>query len=138
MYIDYLNDSIKNVTRTLFSDQKNLSSSEIDSLQKYYVSTFRCQNLVKFIKTLFTKVICVRCICGLSERLSHFNFANDIIQVIVHQLTSKTNEVAHLAADNIIALFKADKDLKLSLEITQKLTKMLRQKSYGVKSEVRN
>ena len=96
----------------------------------------------KFSKILklysFKKVICVRCICGLSERLYHFNFANDIIQIIVHQLTSKTNEVAHLAADNIIALFKADKDLKLSLEITQKLTKTLRQKSYGVKSEVRN
>ena len=82
-------------------------------------------------------MICVRCLCGLSERLSHFNFAHDIIQIIVHQLTSKINEVAQLASDNIISLFKADKDLKLSLEITQKLTKMLRQKSYGVKSEVR-
>ena len=82
------------------------------------------------------KVICVRCLCSLSERLSHFNFASDIIQIVVHQLTSKTNEVAQLAADTVISLFKADKDLKLSLEITQKLTKMLRQKSYGVKPEV--
>ena len=78
----------------------------------------------------------MRCLCSLSERLSHFNFASDIIQIVVHQLTSKTNEVAQLAADTVISLFKADKDLKLSLEITQKLTKMLRQKSYGVKPEV--
>ena len=116
LYIDYLNDSIKTLGKALFNDA-NLNSSDKDSLQKFYV-------------------ICVRCLCSLIERLSHFNYANDLIESVVRQLTSKINEVSHLASDTIINLYKTDKDLQLTLEITQKLTKMIRQKSYGVKSEV--
>ena len=41
LYIDYLSDSIKNVIRTLFSSDKSLSRSDVDSLQKFYVSIFR-------------------------------------------------------------------------------------------------
>ena len=40
LYIDYLSDSIKNVIRTLFSSDKSLSRSDVDSLQKFYVSIF--------------------------------------------------------------------------------------------------
>ena len=116
LYIDYLNDSIKGVNKALYK-ASDLSNVDKDSLQKFYV-------------------ICVRSLCGLSERLSHFNYANDVIELVVHQLTAKINEVSQLASDTITNLFKSDKELLLASEITQKLTKMIRQKSYGVKSEV--
>ena len=112
-----MNDSIKGVNKALYKNA-DMNSSDIDSLQKLYV-------------------ICVRCLCNLSERLSHFNYANDVIEIVVHQLTSKVNEVSMLASDTITNLFKGDKELNLSSEITQKLTKMIKQKSYGIKAEVK-
>lgn len=96
LYLDYLNDSIRG------SCKLALMSSD-DQLKRE--------------THLGLMFICVRCVCQLFEKLFYFNFSNDLIDIIVNQLTSKFNQVAELASNSIKDAFKNDKTLHLSLEV---------------------
>ena len=115
LYIDYLSDSLKGSHRLLFKENGKVKDEEA-------------------VKQFAT--ICVRSLSDLIERLSHFNHSSDIIEIIVQQLTSKIKPVAELANESIRKLLNNDKELRLSLEIVQKIAKVLKQKSFGVKPEV--
>jgi hypothetical protein len=83
-------------------------------------------------------VVCIKSLTGLLETKSHFNFTSDVIQIVVQQLTHRNQEIFRLAADSIRKLYGEDKTLQLSLEITQKIARLLKQKSFGVKPAVLN
>lgn len=81
-------------------------------------------------------VVCVRSVCQMLEKLNHFNYANDLIDMVVSQLTSSITDISSLASETIKSIFTHDKTLHLSLEITQKITKVLKQKSFGVRADL--
>ncbi|RNA30303.1 nucleolar complex 3 -like protein, partial [Brachionus plicatilis] len=116
-YLDYLNDSIKDIYKTLYKSESNISKSTEDSVKSF-------------------GLICVRSVCQMLEKLSHFNYSNDLIDMVVSQLTSSIAEISTLVSDTIKTLFVEDKTLHLSLEITQKITKVLKQKSFGVRADL--
>lgn len=62
-------------------------------------------------------VICVKCLTSLIEKLSYFNHANDLIELVVSQLTNKISEISRLALESVKKLFKEDKELQLSLDV---------------------
>ena len=74
LYIDYINDSMKGIGKLLSRRSDSDDSSKNESIKQF-------------------GIVCVKCLCSLLQRLSHFNHANDIIEIIVHQLTVKTHEV---------------------------------------------
>jgi hypothetical protein len=115
LYIDYLNDSLKGSHRLLFKENSKVKDEEA---------------VIQFAS------ICVRSLSDLIERLSHFNHSSDIIEIIVQQLTSKIIPVSQSANESIRKLLTNDKDLRLSLEIVQKIAKVLKQKSFGVKPDI--
>jgi hypothetical protein len=90
-----LNDSIKEVNKSLPTLNRKL---DIEAVVMY-------------------GVVCIKCLGGLVEKLSHFNYTSEIIEIIVHQVTNKTLQLAQLAAEYIQKLFKEDKTLKISLEV---------------------
>jgi nucleolar complex protein 3 len=61
--------------------------------------------------------ITLRCVTQLFEKLFYFNFSNDLIDIVVGNLTAKFPQLADLAAQSIRDAFKADKTLHLSLEV---------------------
>jgi hypothetical protein len=75
-----------------------LSKNDVDSLKSYLV-------------------VCVKCLSSLIEKLFYFNHANDLIELIVQQLTNKTTEISKLAIESVKKLYKDDKDLQLSLDV---------------------
>jgi hypothetical protein len=97
LYIDYLNDSIKITNKALY-DMNELNKNDVDSLKSYLV-------------------VCVKCLSSLIEKLFYFNHANDLIELIVQQLTNKTTEISKLAIESVKKLYKDDKDLQLSLDV---------------------
>lgn len=113
LYIDYINDSIKEMNKH-FHDRDR----EVRESWKHY------------------GIVCIGCLSGLLERKSHFNFTPEIIEIIIQQLTHKVPEISKLAAESVKKLYREDKTLQLSLELTQKITKLLKQKSFGVKGDV--
>jgi nucleolar complex protein 3 len=119
LYIDFLSDSLKGVHKNLFKSSTRLEESLKMNLEEF-------------------AFICARCLCNLLERLSHFNHANELILLVVHHLTSKIHKCAAICIDTLKKLFSEDKELTLSLEITQKVTKMLKQKSFGVRPDILN
>jgi hypothetical protein len=120
LYIDYLNESINGVNRSLFKESNShLTHSDIDSLKVY-------------------STVCVKCLCELLDKLAHFNYTSEIMICIVNQLTSKIAAVSDLSLQSIKQMFRDDKELQLSSQITQKITKMMKQKSYGVRPEILN
>ena len=96
-------------------------------------------------------LIVFRCFCHLIERLSHFNYANEILETIVNNLTSKISQVfifpflnsilklkrirlfygyfnfkiASMAFEIITNLFKSDKTLQLSFDVKKNSLKIL-------------
>ena len=97
LYIDYLNDSIKITNKALY-DMNELSKNDVDSLKSYLV-------------------VCVKSLSSLIEKLFYFNHANDLIELIVQQLTNKTTEISKLAIESVKKLYRDDKDLQLSLDV---------------------
>ena len=71
LYIDYLNDSIKEVNKLLAGMQDKSDAAHIQMYGE----------------------VCIKCLGNLLERLSHFNFTSDIIEIIVQQLTNKNIQV---------------------------------------------
>jgi nucleolar complex protein 3 len=113
LYIDYISDSIKEMNKHMRERDRTTRES-----WKHY------------------GIVCIGCLSSLLETKSHFNFTPDIIEIITQQLTHKVPEIAKLAGDSVRKLYREDKTLQLSLDITQKVTKLLKQRSYGVRSEV--
>lgn len=103
LYLDYLNDTIRGTTKlALLASHQSSSASSVDNRRDAHLGLL---------------VICVRCVCQLFEKLFYFNFSNDLIDMIVGQLTSKFFQVAQLASNAIKEAFKNDKTLHLSLEV---------------------
>lgn len=115
-YIDYVGDSMREVNKSLATLKRQ---QDLDAW------------------TVFG-IVCIKSLTGLLETKSHFNFTSDVIQIIVHQLTHKNKDIFSLAVASIRKLYREDKTLQLSLDITQKVTKLLKQRSFGVRVEVLN
>ena len=62
-------------------------------------------------------IVCVKCLTSLLEKLFYFNHSNDLIELIVQQLTNKEPEISKLAIESIEKIYKNDKDLQLSLDV---------------------
>ena len=98
LYIDYLNDSIKTTNKALYNSDV-MSKSDVETLKSFVI-------------------ICVKCLGSLLEKLFYFNHANDLIELIVHQLTNKQNVISRLALESVMKIYRDDKTLQLSLEVS--------------------
>lgn len=116
LFIDYIGDSMREVNKSLATLKRQ---ADLDAW------------------TLFG-IVCIKSLTGLLETKSHFNFTSDVIQIVVQQLTHKNKEIYSLAVASVRKLYREDKTLQLSLDITQKVTKLLKQKSFGVRPDVLN
>ncbi len=71
LYIDYINDSIKEVNKLL---NNSLSKADLEAIKQY-------------------GIVCIKCLGYLLDKLSHFNYTIDLVEMVVQQITNKTSEV---------------------------------------------
>ena len=79
--------------------------------------------------------IALRCMGELLVRHSHFNYTSNIIQAIVPYLNDKNGELRSLAVKYVTQILKTDKQGHLSLEVVQKIDKLVRKSAFRVHSD---
>lgn len=82
--------------------------------------------------------VALTCLCDLAVSLSHFNFCNNILAILVPRMNSKAlnGKVSQLCCGAIERLFEGDMVGEVSLEAVQLITKMVKGKNYKAKPEV--
>ncbi|KAF4553268.1 putative nucleolar complex-associated protein [Elsinoe fawcettii] len=79
------------------------------------------------------------CVCTLLDSVPHFNFRNDLLNVLVTKLSSRSvDKDFHRARQAMETLFEHEEDGNASLEAVTLLTKMFKSKDYNIHSSVLN
>ncbi|KAM9325017.1 nucleolar complex protein 3 homolog [Gastrophryne carolinensis] len=82
--------------------------------------------------------VAVLCLCELMVSLSHFNFHNNIIVLVVPLVDDKSEKIADLCKDAIIKLFRQDKLGQASLAAVKVISGLVKSRNYDVRPEVLN
>jgi nucleolar complex protein 3 len=125
LYIDYLIDSLN---KTLNKIKEN-KLDELEEEQEENDKDYKNNNELEYC------LIILGCLCKLLDNLNHFNYRQELIEIICKQLTNKHTKLSKLSYECIDRLFKKDKQLDLSLDIISQMYKLLKQYSYGVKKQ---
>ena len=83
--------------------------------------------------------IAINCACKLLTSVPHFNFRTELLNILVHQLSSReTSPDFNRCVETMEAFFVADDDGAPSLEAVTLLAKMMKAKDYKVQESVLN
>ncbi|XP_077310365.1 nucleolar complex protein 3 homolog [Lithobates pipiens] len=82
--------------------------------------------------------VAVMCLCELMISLSHFNFHNNIIVLVVPLVDDKCKKIADLCTEAVKKLFRQDKLGQASLAAVKVISGLVKSKNYDVRPEVLN
>jgi nucleolar complex protein 3 len=83
------------------------------------------------------KSVAINCVCTLLTAVPHFNFRTDLLNIIVHQLSSReTSPDFSKCVETMEKFFTADDDGAPSLEGVTLLSKMMRARDYKIQESV--
>src|SRR2546423_12899040 len=85
------------------------------------------------------KSVAIRCVCTLLTSVPHFNFRTELLNILVHQLSSRESSPDFIKClETMENLFEADDDGAPSLEAVTLLAKMMKAKEYNIQESVLN
>ncbi|XP_071985947.1 nucleolar complex protein 3 homolog [Engystomops pustulosus] len=82
--------------------------------------------------------VAVMCLCELMLSLSHFNFHNNIIVLVVPLIDDKCKKIADMCVDAVKKLFRQDKFGHASLAAVKIISGLVKSRNYCVRPEVLN
>ncbi|CAI9550300.1 unnamed protein product [Staurois parvus] len=82
--------------------------------------------------------VAVMCLCDLMISLSHFNFHNNIIVLVVPLIDDKCKKIADVCTEAVKKLFRQDKLGQASLAAVKVISGLVKSKNYDVRPEVLN
>ncbi|XP_018418175.1 PREDICTED: nucleolar complex protein 3 homolog [Nanorana parkeri] len=82
--------------------------------------------------------VAVMCLCELMISLSHFNFHNNIIVLVVPLIDDKCKKIADVCIEAVKKLFRQDKFGHASLAAVKVISGLVKSKNYDVRPEVLN
>ncbi|XP_062858698.1 nucleolar complex protein 3 homolog [Trichomycterus rosablanca] len=80
--------------------------------------------------------VAIRCMCELLVALSHFNFHNNIIVVVVALMSEPCRKVSEMCCEAVKKLLRQDKLGQASLATVRVISGMVKGRNYNVKPEV--
>ncbi|XP_053548291.1 nucleolar complex protein 3 homolog [Bombina bombina] len=80
--------------------------------------------------------VAVNCLCELMVSLSHFNFHNNIIVLIVPLVNDKSKQIANICCESLKKLLRQDKVGYASLAAVKLISGMVKSRNYDVRPEV--
>ncbi|NP_001088273.1 nucleolar complex protein 3 homolog [Xenopus laevis] len=80
--------------------------------------------------------IAVKCLCELMVSLSHFNFHNNIIVLVVPLVNDKCRQISELSMEATRKLFRQDKFGHASLAAVKVISGLVKSRNYDVRPEV--
>ncbi|KAE8590815.1 hypothetical protein XENTR_v10018217 [Xenopus tropicalis] len=81
-------------------------------------------------------VIAVKCLCELMVSLSHFNFHNNIIFLVVPLVNDQCKQVSEMCVEAVRKLFRQDKVGYASLAAVKVISGLVKSRNYDVRPEV--
>lgn len=85
------------------------------------------------------KTTAFSCVCSLLLAIPHFNFRTELLNVLVHELSSRQPSVHfRKSLETLETFFETDEDGGPSLEAVTLLAKMMKAKDYDIREEVLN
>ncbi|KIW90522.1 uncharacterized protein Z519_09169 [Cladophialophora bantiana CBS 173.52] len=89
--------------------------------------------------TLSLRSVAINCACTLLLSVPHFNFRTELLNILVHEVSSREPSPGFLkCVETLEQFFSRDEDGAPSLEAVSLLTKMMKAKDYRVREEVLN
>lgn len=89
--------------------------------------------------TASIKSVAINCVCTLLTSVPHFNFRTELLNILVHQLSSRETSPDFLkCVQTMEDFFAADDDGAPSLEAVTLLAKMMKAKDYKIQESVLN
>ncbi|KAG8552312.1 hypothetical protein GDO81_004472 [Engystomops pustulosus] len=82
--------------------------------------------------------VAVMCLCELMLSLSHFNFHNNIIVLVVPLIDDKCKKIADMCVEAVKKLFRQDKFGHASLAAVKIISGLVKSRNYCVRPEVLN
>ncbi|XP_068114172.1 nucleolar complex protein 3 homolog [Hyperolius riggenbachi] len=82
--------------------------------------------------------VAVTCLCELMTSLSHFNFHNNIIVLVVPLINDKCMKIADMCMEAVKKLFRQDKVGQASLAVVKIISGLVKSRNYDVRPEVLN
>ncbi|KAM3913552.1 nucleolar complex protein 3 homolog [Leptodactylus fuscus] len=82
--------------------------------------------------------VAVMCLCELMLSLSHFNFHNNIIVLVVPLIDDQCRKIADMSGDAVKKLFRQDKFGHASLAAVKIISGLVKSRNYCVRPEVLN
>ncbi|XP_053307256.1 nucleolar complex protein 3 homolog [Spea bombifrons] len=82
--------------------------------------------------------VAVKCLCELMISLSHFNFHNNIIILVVPLINDKSKQIADICMEAVKKLFRHDKVGHGSLAAVKIISGLVKSRNYDVRPEVLN
>ncbi|KAL0180067.1 hypothetical protein M9458_025509, partial [Cirrhinus mrigala] len=79
--------------------------------------------------------VAIRCICDLMVALSHFNFHNNIIVMVVPLMSDPFRKVSDMCCEAVSKLLKQDKLGHASLAVVKVISGMVKSRNYRVKPQ---
>ncbi|KAJ8406822.1 hypothetical protein AAFF_G00297380 [Aldrovandia affinis] len=80
--------------------------------------------------------VAIRCICELLVALSHFNFHNNIIVMVVPLMNDPTKKVSEMCCEAVRKLLKQDRMGHASLGMAKVISGLVKSRNYEVRPEV--
>lgn len=134
-------------TQKLSKDVKRLRNFEESLVTNYraYIDTLK--NLCKRVKgngkspdwspRQVLAQVAIRCACELLESVPHFNFRNDLIEIIISRLSSRKLDASfYKCITTIEKVFDDDDEGHISFDIVRLLTKMIKVRRYKVDESI--
>ena len=85
------------------------------------------------------KSVGIACACGLVSSAPHFNYREELLRLIIGQLSGHTmTEDRKRCIDSIVAVFQKDEDGRSSLDTVRLIHKMLKDRHFSANEEVIN
>ncbi|XP_060069533.1 nucleolar complex protein 3 homolog [Ylistrum balloti] len=82
------------------------------------------------------QIMALRCMCEMLVKHPHFNYRNNIVNVIVPYMNKGNIQMSCIACETVRDVFKEDRAGHVSLEIVKAISKMIKSRNFRVKREV--
>ena len=109
---------------------RNFENSLLENYQEYLKDLEALSSDKNYKKTG------AQCLTELLKTVSHFNFRNNLLNVVIGFMYSTDKEISVLCCDCISYIFKGDVSGEISLEATKIMSKMIKSRGYKVPEQM--
>eukprot|EP00818_Percolomonas_sp_WS_P000050 CAMPEP_0117440076 /NCGR_PEP_ID=MMETSP0759-20121206/2891_1 /TAXON_ID=63605 /ORGANISM="Percolomonas cosmopolitus, Strain WS" /LENGTH=896 /DNA_ID=CAMNT_0005231805 /DNA_START=105 /DNA_END=2792 /DNA_ORIENTATION=+ len=127
-----------------YSDEVRMSK-QVEEVRHFEVNFLQCYQ--KYLQLLHSRIknrngspvlrfVCLHSMCELLQSLHHFNFAENIAEVLIKMLDTKDDKLRNKVFDAIRKVFREDLSFEVSAYIVENIALYTKKKKYNIHMEM--